>query len=535
MVQHIPHTTFLDADAAQAAYGTDTGGARRQFSGALRVQSALAVPHILAAANRDNIKLWPISGGRNFGYGTSLSAHDRSLVVDLSGLKAIQYFDDSQTFSLEPGVTQQDLAAFLDANRLDFLVPTTGVGPHGSIVGNALDGGYGLTPVADHFDALSSIEGFWGSGLPFEHSYRALGCEDMARRWSPGVGPSAQSLLRQGNFGIVTRATVRLARAPESTRVLILEWPSDDVFFTSQPALSRLTEELPLLGGIICMNGPRILSTQPDAPLASPLQGAERTAYLAQLCRERQIAAWTGVGTLYGPAATLKGAVKDIRRRLPGVRVWAFTPRQIRWLQEAARRLPASWFPAQRRHLGALVNTLGTVEGRPIVAFLRIAYALDTTRPPMDATRHPGRDGQGILWYAPLVPLTDDGMRQYARTATDVLATHGFDPLLAVTTRSSRVHSGTIPLNFRKTDADIARAKACYHALVQAGTAQGMPPYRIGIDSMDTVYPPAERPSAALWRELKAALDPNDVIAPGRYVAPSPAVAQASDITRRAA
>jgi 4-cresol dehydrogenase (hydroxylating) flavoprotein subunit len=515
----IPYTRFLNAEATQRLHGADTGGARREILGTLVVERADAVPHVLALANARGLTLWPFSGGRNFGYGTTLPVAQGSLLVDLSQLKQIDYFEDSQTFRLEAGVTQQDLADFLDRHRLDYLVPTTGVGPNGTLIGNALDGGYGLTPIADHFDALTDIEGHWGNGQAFHAGLRDLGCADMARRWPAGLGPSLHGVLRQGNFGIVTRATLRLARRPEASRVLIVEWPSDAAFFAAQAELSRLTEELPLLGGIIAMNGARVLSTQGDAPLTSALRGTDRQRHFEALCRAREIAAWTGVGTLYGPRHTLAGAVRDLRRRLPGARVWSFTPTQIRRLQRVAARLPASWFPATRRRLASLVSMLGTVEGRPIVAFLRIAYALDSSRPVMDLSRHPARDGRGILWFAPLVPLTEAGVRCYAELMARTLALHGFDPLLAVTTRSSRVHCGTIPLLFDKTDADIARARACYRELVAVGLSMGMPPYRIGADFMDMVFPPADSAGAALWRGLKAQLDPNGVIAPGRYVA----------------
>jgi 4-cresol dehydrogenase (hydroxylating) len=516
----IPGATFLDAAATHQLHGADTGGAQRQLLGTWVVEHTDALPRILAQARAQGLKLWPFSGGRNFGYGTTLPVAQGSVLVDLSGLKQIEHFEDSQTFRLQAGVTQHDLAAYLDEHRLAYLVPTTGVGPNGTLIGNALDGGYGLTPLADHFDALTDIEGRWGNGQPFAHPLNDLGCGDMARRWPAGVGPSLHSVLRQGNFGIVTRATLRLARAPEASRVLIFEWPSDRHFLASQAALSRLTEELPLLGGIISMNGARVLSTQADAPLTSALQGAERLRHFDQLCRARRIAAWTGVGTLYGPRATLAGAVRDLRRRLPGVRVWAFTPAQIRWMQKLAGALPGAWFPARRRHLASLVSMLGTVEGRPIVAFLRIAYALDASRPVMDVARHPARDGRGILWFAPLVPLTETAVRRWAEVMTQTLVAFGFDPLLAVTTRSSRVHSGTIPLLFDKTEAGIARARSCYRALLAAALQLGMPPYRIGTDFMDAVYPAADSASAALWRGLKAQLDPDDVIASGRYVLP---------------
>lgn len=229
-------------------------------------------------------------------------------------------------------------------------------------------------------------------------------------------------------FGIVTRGTLRLVRAPEACAVLVFEWRSDNAFFESQAELSKLTEELPLLGGVIAMNGPRVLSTMADAPLTTALTGEARRQHFEQLCKEREITAWTGVGTLYGPKKTVKAAISDIRRRLPQARVWAFTPGQIRLLQKLAKLLPTRWFAAKRRHLGSLVNMTGTVEGRPITAFLRIAYALEAASPPMDSTRHPAKDGQGILWFAPLVPLTEEGVREYAARMATVLVRHGFDP-----------------------------------------------------------------------------------------------------------
>jgi FAD/FMN-containing dehydrogenase len=225
---------FLDFRDAQTEYGQDTGGAVRTLRGAFVVHEPSAIPAILARANREGWTLWPFSGGRNFGYGTALPVHDQSYLLDLSQLKGIDYYPDSHTFRIQPGVNQRDLVDYLDRHGLDYLVPTTGVGPNGSILGNALDGGYGLTPIVDHFESLSAIAGYWGNGTPFTHAYQDLGCDDMARRWPPGTGPAVTSLLRQGNLAVVTQGTVRLIRRPEATRVLILEWESDQAFFDSQ-------------------------------------------------------------------------------------------------------------------------------------------------------------------------------------------------------------------------------------------------------------------------------------------------------------
>lgn len=517
-LQNAPGLAVLGHECALEAYRADTGGATRYPGAALVVSDVVVVPRILEAANRYRVPLWPISGGRNFGYGTAQPVRAGSVVVDLSPLKRIEIDSDAALARIQPGVTQHDLEAAIRRAGARLLVPTTGVGPNGNILGNALDGGYGLTPVTDHFEALATLEGYWGSGLPFRHVYQDLQCGELAERWRFGTGAYWGGLLRQGNFGIATQATVQLARVPEDCRILIFEWASDARFEAAQPALSRLVEELPGIGGIIMMNGCRILATQPDAPLATTRRGTERAEHLADELRRRRIAGWTALGTLYGSRQAVQGAVRDIRRRTDGCRIWSFGPHEVRWLQKLFALLPAACFPSLRRHLGALVNALGTVEGVPITAFLRIAYALEKPPRVLDLSAHPARDKQGILWYAPLLPFTSQAVRHYREIMGEVLARHGFDPLLAVTSRSSRVLSATIPLLFDPSLADeVSRARACYRDLVATGLRQGWPPYRLGVDSMELLDAEIASESAELHRRLKAALDPNDVIAPGRY------------------
>lgn len=522
-LSRLPGIELLDGQQAAKAYGQDTGGCSRMPAGAIVVNAAGSIRELLALANTHKTPLWPISGGRNFGYGTSLPVDPRSFILDLSRLRGVQIDADSCTALIEPGVTQADLHAAIERSGVRLLVPTTGVGPNGNILGNALDGGYGLTPVADHFEAVCEFEGFWGNGTPFRHVYQEMACSEMAKRWAQGIGASWAGLLRQGSFGVVTRARVQLARAPEATRILVFEWKSDEAFEASQAALSALTEDIPGIGGIIMMNDARVLSTQLDAPLASPLKGDARVAYLSQMARERKVSPWTGLGTLYGSRDAVAGSVRDVRRRLKHCTVWSFSPAQIRLLQKTLHRLPTWGFSALRRHFGSLVNTLGTVEGYPIVAFLKIAYALDPSVKTLTVAAHPAKDGVGILWYAPLLPFTAGDVKRYRRVMSDCLGTNGFDPLLAVTSRSSRALSGTIPLLFdRSKPAEVERAHHCYRELVKAGLANGWPPYRIGVNYMDMVACRPDSSNAKLQRLLKRALDGNGIVASGRYAHQSP-------------
>jgi 4-cresol dehydrogenase (hydroxylating) len=517
-VSKVPGIHVLSRDEAAYHYGADTGASDRLAAGAIVVHEVDAVQEVLALANEYETPLWPISGGRNFGYGTALPVDTRSYILDLSSLRRVHIDVNSGTALVEPGVTQADLHAAIKKSGANLLVPTTGVGPNGNILGNAMDGGYGLTPITDHFDAVCEFEGFWGNGTSFRHGYHDLQCPEMAKRWRAGTGASWTGLMRQGSFGIVTRARVQLARAPEATRILVFEWMSEDAFIAQQDVLNQLVEDIPGIGGIIMMNDRRILATQIDAPLASPTTGQARVDYLGTLAKERKILPWTGLGTLYGARAAVAASVKDIRRRLKGCRVWSFTPQQIKTLQKVEQYLPAWGLKALRRHLGSLVNTLGTVEGYPIVAFLKIAYALNPNAKQLDVHSHPAKDGAGILWYAPLVPFNAADVRRYRDVMSACLLDHGFDPLLAVTSRSTRVLSGTIPLLFDRTNPEqVARAKACYRALVATGLKEGWPPYRLGVDYMDQLQCATDSASVKTHQLLKQSLDPRGIIANGRY------------------
>ena len=59
------------------------------------------------------------------------------------------------------------------------------------------------------------------------------------------------------------------------------------------------------------------------------------------------------------------------------------------------------------------------------------------------------------------------------------------------------------------------QAMACYRHLQQELTSHGYYPYRLGIQAMSELS--AQDGQSQLVRALKDALDPNGVLAPGRY------------------
>ncbi|TKA50974.1 hypothetical protein B0A55_13254 [Friedmanniomyces simplex] len=107
------------------------------------------VSRVVKWANKHSVPIWPISIGRNLGYGGSAPRVRGSVIVDL-GRRMNRVLDVSEknaTCLIEPGVQYLSLYEHLQktglGDRLWIDVPDL---PGGSVMGNALDRGVGYTP-----------------------------------------------------------------------------------------------------------------------------------------------------------------------------------------------------------------------------------------------------------------------------------------------------------------------------------------------------------------------------------------------------
>lgn len=511
----------LPAPEAQAAYGVDASGNPRAIAGALRVMDAALLPRVMRIAQRHKVAVYPISTGRNWGYGTALPARDACVIVDLSGLQKILHFDDAfGVVTLEPGVTQAMLADFLAAGRHPFLVPVTGAGPHCSLVGNALERGYGVTPYADHFGAVTDIEAVLADGGVYRTALREAGGDDLARLFKWGIGPYTAGLFAQSGFGIVTRMTIALARRPECVKACLFSLRDDALLEAAVERVRTILIRLPgVIGGINLMNQRRVLAM--SAPYPAERLGADGLIpqpVIARLGRQFHIFPWTGFGTLYGTRPMVAAAQREIRAALGGVasRLMFLSPAQASRLSTLA-----GWIPgAIGRRLGGtadmIAKSLALVDGRPNETALPLVYWRNRNAP-LGAWRDPSRDGCGLIWFAPLVPMRPAGVRAYVDLVGAVTRAHRIEPLITLTSISDKLFDSTVPLIFDRGDAaQVAAAGACYDDLLERGRRLGVFPYRVGINAMATLSR-LQGEAGAFQARLRRDLDPDSLIAPGRY------------------
>jgi 4-cresol dehydrogenase (hydroxylating) len=118
--------------------------------------------------------------------------------------------------------------------------------------------------------------------------------------------------------------------------------------------------------------------------------------------------------------------------------------------------------------------------------------------------------------------MKPDLVGTYVRMVSSVCLTHGFPPLVTLSSVNAHCFDSVVPLRFDRSDPGAAeRALACYRELWEEGRRIGVVPYRAGIETLGLWRDPA----SVFWNlaaTLKRAVDPEELIAPGRYLPTEP-------------
>ena len=165
---------------------------KQDILGAVKPKNKAEVKQILQTAKENSLSLYPISTGNNWGYGAATPAKENCIILDLGDLQTISDYDDQTgSITIEPGVTQKILYDFLTKHGSKHLVPTTGVaGPSASILGNALERGYGITPETDHFNSIYEIEVLLPNGEPIHTGFTSYGADSLKGAFKCPPGPN---------------------------------------------------------------------------------------------------------------------------------------------------------------------------------------------------------------------------------------------------------------------------------------------------------------------------------------------------------
>ncbi|MBI1320739.1 MAG: FAD-binding protein [Candidatus Hydrogenedens sp.] len=480
------------------------------------------VSAVVAACGGAGVPVYPVSRGKNWGYGDACAPVDGCVLMDLSRMDAIESIDAELGYAvIQPGVSQGQLAAAAAERAPGYWIDCTGAGPEASLVGNVMDRGFGHTPYADHLATSSIMEAVLADGKILRPGFHRYPGAKAAPVYPYGVGPYIDGLLTQSNLAIATKVCVWLCPKPEAFRFFYIKVEDESRLEALIDALRPLRLQGILNSAVHVGNILRVVSGQRTYP--RDLAGGKRpldAAALERLRAETGLGAWSCSGSLTGTRAQVRAGAQALRRAVQGIgRVIVLSDAQIA-LADAITERAARFglLRGLRKTIQDLTPHIDLLRGTPTYHPLRGAlWGLDTDD---DTPRDPVEAGAGLLWLSPVLPLRGADARAVERIAAPLLAQHGFDFLATFTLLNARSMVGIINIAFDTADTEAAaRAGACYHELMRALIGAGYPPYRVSIEGMPLLREPGTEYDAFLGR-IKAAVDPCGIIAPGRYIAP---------------
>ncbi|HZI73015.1 MAG TPA: FAD-linked oxidase C-terminal domain-containing protein, partial [Gemmatimonadales bacterium] len=329
-------------------------------------------------------------------------------------------------------------------------------------------------------------------------------------------------IFTQSGLGIVTQMTIALSRRPDAIKIFLFGLKRSEKLGDLVELVREVNARFPgIVGGINLMNAHRMLAMAAPYPheRLGP-DGLISPEVLAELSHQNQVMPWTGFGTLYGSKEVVRAVQRDVRRLLRPLvsRLVFISPEGGRMLARAGGLLPGYFRSKFARKLEMLERSLQLVAGRPNETALPLCYWNTRKQPRAGVAMDPARDGCGVAWYSPLVPMKPESVAAYVQMVTAIMRKHRLEPLITLTSLSDRCFDSTVPLLFDLDSEESRRnAETCYWALLEAGRGQGFLPYRVGIQTMSWL----SRNDTTFWqvvREIKKTLDPHGIISPGRYI-----------------
>jgi hypothetical protein len=403
--------------------------------------------------------------------------------------------------TLEPGVTQDQLSRYLKDSGFDFFVPTTGAGPSVSLLGNAMERGFGITPEEDHFGAVRSLRAVLPDGSVYASSLASLGLPMSQSSWKWGIGPYLDGIFAQGNFGIVTALTIALRRRPEHIEVYVFTLKDGGNLPEVVGHCRELLDSLRgVAGGIKLMNHAQFRLTLDTSELGMGLSPEF---------------AWVGFGVLHCQKTMIRAARAALKKILsPHLSQIIFlNESRIRRFSLIAKFMPGTIGKKLSRQAQQGRDILQIVRGEPRALELRLVYQHVPIR--ADGLKDPIKEGVGVIWYAPIIPLKESLIAKMIETIQTTLRAYGFPEAISLTTVNDRCAMGVIPIIYKRPE-DKDNAHRCFETLLGEGKKAGCYPYRLNIAAMEML--PQEGPSFwHLAKTIKAAVDPYRLFSPGRY------------------
>jgi len=469
--------------------------------------SAEEVQKVVRVANRYRIPIYPISTGKNLGYGGSAPNLSGSVVLDLKRMNKVIEVDEARAYALvEPGVSYFDLYRYIQEKGLKLWIDCPDPG-WGSPIGNSLDHGVGYTTnhFRNHFDSHCGMEVVLANGEIVRTGMGALPGAQTWQQYKFGVGPWVDGIFSQSNFGVVTKMGFWLMPAPEAYLSGTVTVPRFDDLHRLVDVVNYLenlgvTNGMPGFGSPLFFRGGFFGPRKPDpAVVALFAKGEPSPPEVDEYAHRQGTGVWSATLGFYGGEITNAANWEYCKQKfadIPGVQ----------FAQGDHYKLPLT--PDQQTMFD--LPRFGTPSLQRFVIGARSATNPNPTN--------------GHIWFSPIIPRSGQAILDINR----VLRPH-FDELgMRGAATAFMLPAGYFERSFIFTfgfpishDPQAnKRMRETFHTVAKLCAAQGWGEYRAPPAFQQLIvdtYSYNNHALRKLHETLKDAIDPNGILAAGRY------------------
>ena len=510
-------TSDEDLDLYRDAYSPFWGEAEERIaSAAVAPSSTEEVQALMRIANRFKIPMYPISTGKNLGYGGSAPSYSGSVVLDLKRMNRIIEVNEKQAYCIvEPGVSYFDMYRYLQEKKIKLWIDVPDPG-WGSMLGNALDRGAGYTAAQfrNHFDAHCGMEVVLADGTLMRTGMGAMPGAKTWQMYKSGFGPWIDGIFSQSNFGAVTKMGFWLMPEPEAFLKGVVHMPrykdmipfvdtmthlENSKIFTGFPDFNSPVLGTPSLAGLhdFLVHGPE----QRDAEYMQLLQRGAAPEEYEDYGRRNKIPFWTCAFTFYGPEKVIRA--------------------QWEYVQESFRKaIPESTFEEKEFYSLPL-----TEEQKQQVQY-PAQFGIPNLRTFAIGARskwNPAPPSEGHAWFSPVIPRDGAEILRINEVLGKAAKELGVPLVFALNVPVpswERSFTFILPFYMTKDPKKNKETRETFHKLIKLAAENGWGEYRTAPAFQDAVMDTYSFNNHALLRfheTLKDAIDPNGILSPGRF------------------
>ncbi len=452
--------------------------------------STQTVVDIVKLANQHYFLLYPISKGKNLGYGDAQGTTQNQVIIDFGKMNQIVEINPQLCYAtIQPGVTQEQLFKFLKSSGSQLQLDVTGAGLEASIVGNVLERGFGHTDYGDRFSKVITMEVVIPSGDVIKTGFGDFENADGKNVYRYGFGPMLDGLFSQSNFGIITSMTIELMPVPEKTLMF--------VFSTSNSSDLK-----------------RIVTSVSELKLKGIVNSAIHIANKSRAVGEKDnkfVGAWNLSGSITGTVGIVSAkrrAVKKIfRKHVSKYKLWFVSEWMIRllaWINKSVKPIQV---------YRPLKDIFDLQKGEPTDEPLRTLLNDETLN---SKTISSSGSLTCFSWINAVCKADGESVEKVVHLLSSLFNKHGYEFRVTLTAENPRTLILISNISYPRNEAAIKKAEDFCRLCSQELNSNGFYPYRSGSGMYDNL-PPHSEPYLNLLKKLKQSFDPNAILAPGKY------------------